>query len=134
MTTPTNRAKPTATMKFPKPKVGQTVFIVGRSRGDRTYTTEVLKVGPKYFTVELWHRLERFHLDTWGHDGKGFYDAYPSADEYAANRNLSGLRARVQRALRLAPNPAASLTQAQLEEVLAVLRKYKLTGEEAQRA
>lgn len=124
-------------MKFPKPKVGQTVFIVDRDRGDRTYTTEVLKVGPKYFTVELWHRLERFHLDTWGHDGRGYegsYDAFPSAAEHVAEVHRTQLMSAIRKVFRweslyrLTP-----LSAAQLEEVLAVLRKHKLTGEDPQR-
>jgi len=113
----------TMSTKFPKPKVGDTLYLVPDDYRERKLEVVVSKVGTKNFEIGD-HRPQKFLIETWQQSATGGWypraKLYPSKEFYDAIQRRKNLWAKI-----IAFNGADLLGMDELEEMLSKLEGLK---------
>jgi len=109
-------------MKYPKPKVGDMVYIP--KKGHRIATTvEVTKVGRKYFYLGYSCNPTKVKIDSWDEatDYGTPRTVYPSEEEYQADVALEGKYDRVRKYFNRSYARPFHLDQEKLDKILEII-------------
>ena len=108
-------------MKYPKPVVGQEVYVPAWSYNKLPTVT---KVGRKYFYLSSCSTDQRFHINTWLED-TGFgspVQAYPSKEVYDLKVEVAKLHSNI-RSEYFGPYSTKEFTLDQLKRIKAILEE-----------